>query len=637
MDINIFNDDMSDKNAVRNDADPFASGIAEEASGRKIRPDGEINDTEVSDEEIRKEMEAREKAERQERTDVNYEGTAVIPEYSTGSPVPNLVPPVIPPVNGFDNDFGGPTPVFPQETEIAAPKEKSSAEADEQKKTTMKTENEAEISDYGQKNEKVRESAGEEYGKQSDKASENKYGKDKLNGFGDTVIHDGTYTAETSDSEEKKRSESGKDKQDVSGKKNGTASGEKKAGSIGTKESRKTADAYACNAKDVRTAGGSGNEKKEKGGMLILWLVVLGVAALLIGIGIGGGNSVANATATIKGASSLRVGETEVYTAQLSKEDIKFGDNDIIQWSVDGKVVKQGKATDQNAFSYSFAPQSAGSVEIGVKIGDYSNFRKTRKITVNKPLLTVLMEDKQITYGDVMPEYTYSVVGLREGDTLENLKLNIKSGVRNNAVNAGSYDIVNLEELKSDKYDIEVKYGKLSVMKRAVSFEDNTVYKIYDGTNICNDCAAQLNNVVEGDDLTLNGEIMFEGSDVGTYAADVSKLRLGGSAAENYTLDCEEGVKGVILKKELTLSELSAADKIYDGTANVTFNTVGKLNGVIDGDSVAVGSIKARFENSAVGNGKNVIIENITLVGEDAENYTVNLTGKVTADIKQAG
>lgn len=69
----------------------------------------------------------------------------------------------------------------------------------------------------------------------------------------------------------------------------------------------------------------------------------------------------------------------------------------------------------------------------------------------------------------------------------------------------------------------------------------------------------------------------------------------------------------------------------------MTFNTVGKLNGVIDGDSVAVGSIKARFENSAVGNGKNVIIENITLVGEDAENYTVNLTGKVTADIKQAG
>lgn len=134
MDINIFNDDMSDKNAVRNNADPFASGIAEEASGRKIRPDGEINDTEVSDEEIRKEMEAREKAERQERTDVNYEGTAVIPEYSTGSPVPHLVPPVIPPVNGFDNDFGGPTPVFPQETEIAAPKEKSSAEADEQKK-----------------------------------------------------------------------------------------------------------------------------------------------------------------------------------------------------------------------------------------------------------------------------------------------------------------------------------------------------------------------------------------------------------------------------------------------------------------------------------------------------------------------
>lgn len=74
----------------------------------------------------------------------------------------------------------------------------------------MKTENGTEISDSGQKNEKVRESAGEEYGKQSDKASENKYGKDKLNGFGDTVIHDGTYTAEASDSEEKKRSESGK-------------------------------------------------------------------------------------------------------------------------------------------------------------------------------------------------------------------------------------------------------------------------------------------------------------------------------------------------------------------------------------------------------------------------------------------
>lgn len=378
-------------------------------------------------------------------------------------------------------------------------------------------------------------------------------------------------------------------------------------------------------------------KKKEYGGMIFFWIIVLGVAALLIGIGISGGNSLANANTTIEGLSAMRLGQTQVYTAKVSNENATFGEEVNVVWSVGDKVVKQAKATDKDAFCYSYTPKATGNVELSVKIGDYANLYKARKITVNRPLLTVTMNSHKIVYGDEIPEYTYKIEGFIDNDTAESLNLKVAGGVAGGITKAGTYKINTLNNLSSDKYDISIKTGSIEVEKRNIKIADNTIYKVYDGKNVCENCDYKFDNLVQDDEVKLNAKAIFTDKNVGNKAVTLSGVKLSGKSAENYEVEDLKNVKGVIVAKELVLDKLVAADKIYDGTTYVTFNSVGTLEGVVSGDSVTVGSIKARFENSAVGNDKKVIIESITLVGKDAGNYTVKVTADVEADIKAVG
>ncbi|MCW3786086.1 YDG domain-containing protein [Plebeiibacterium sediminum] len=90
-----------------------------------------------------------------------------------------------------------------------------------------------------------------------------------------------------------------------------------------------------------------------------------------------------------------------------------------------------------------------------------------------------------------------------------------------------------------------------------------------------------------------------------------------------------DSIDVTITAKELTMSGLSADDKVYDGNTDVTFSGTATLEGIVGTDDVTLNAtgIYAAFEDENAGVDKNVNFSGYTLSGVDAGNYTLSLSG----------
>ena len=155
--------------------------------------------------------------------------------------------------------------------------------------------------------------------------------------------------------------------------------------------------------------------------------------------------------------------------------------------------------------------------------------------------------------------------------------------------------------------------------------------KIYDGgiTATLNTGGAALVGVVSGDSVTLNTASAtgaFANKTVGTgKTVTVSGLTISGTGVGNYALT-QPTATADITAKNLTVSGITASNKIYDGGTVATLNTVSAaLVGVVGGDAVTLntGSPAGAFANKNVGTGKTVAVSGLTISGGDAGNYTL--------------
>ncbi len=113
--------------------------------------------------------------------------------------------------------------------------------------------------------------------------------------------------------------------------------------------------------------------------------------------------------------------------------------------------------------------------------------------------------------------------------------------------------------------------------------------------------------------------------DAGIYEVWVS-LTDGNFQFEGQTDAVREMKVGelTIRGKSVTVSGITAAGKVYDGTDAVTLDcSSAKIDGVCSGDSVFV-TAAGRFEDPGAGENKTVIINELTLSGEDCGNYVLN-------------
>jgi hypothetical protein len=162
--------------------------------------------------------------------------------------------------------------------------------------------------------------------------------------------------------------------------------------------------------------------------------------------------------------------------------------------------------------------------------------------------------------------------------------------------------------------------------------------KTYNGTTVATISSfGSLVGVVGSDDVSLNttlsGSASFADANVGTgktVTLLASSLGLTGTKSSNYQIVANTTTTANITAKALTVSSISANDKVYDAT-NVATLTGGTLNGVISGDSVSL--VKSgTFTSLNVGSNIGVTVTG-SLTGLSAGNYSLTSPVGLTASI----
>ncbi len=200
---------------------------------------------------------------------------------------------------------------------------------------------------------------------------------------------------------------------------------------------------------------------------------------------------------------------------------------------------------------------------------------------------------------------------------------------------------VNVRLESSNSKSIEIRYNtaQFTLSISGVTASD----KVYNGTTntTIHKASATLVGVQSGDNVTL-----ISTGAVGSFATETagqsksvitSGFTLGGANASRYFL-MQPVLTANITKKNLTISGVTANDKVYNGNTVATINTGSiSFSGVIAGDAVSLVTVGASgtFSDKNAEEGKPVTISGLTIGGPDGPNYT--LTQPATfADINPA-
>ncbi|WP_256380777.1 YDG domain-containing protein, partial [Herbaspirillum sp. B65] len=235
--------------------------------------------------------------------------------------------------------------------------------------------------------------------------------------------------------------------------------------------------------------------------------------------------------------------------------------------------------------------------------------------------------------------------GMIGGDSLS---LNLSSATANfadanagtKAVTLGSYT---LGGSSSANYVLNQPSLSGTINKANLSLSGS---KTYDGTTTID--GTQLTATgVHGETFTVagsgsSGNLASKNVQSGAALASVTGLSLGSSSngglASNYNALGTSGSSISVTAKALTVSGVTASDKVYDGSTTATLNTSGvSFFGIVGGDDVSLGgSGVGSFANKNVGTNKAVTVSGYTLSGADAGNYLISQPTGLVATITKA-
>ena len=240
---------------------------------------------------------------------------------------------------------------------------------------------------------------------------------------------------------------------------------------------------------------------------------------------------------------------------------------------------------------------------------------------------------------------TFSDKNVRNGKTVTVNSVTLANG--NNGGLASNYSLVAGESTTA------------SITPRALTISGiSASNKVYDGsanasvsTSGVTATVLQTGGMVAGDQITVTSTGTFRNTantaddkNVGTAKTVALTNTYGGIDLGNYTLTDQSTTTASITPKALTISGISASNKVYDGSANASVSTSGvtatvlQTGGMVAGDQITVTST-GTFRNTAntaddknVGTAKTVALTN-TYGGIDLGNYTLTDQSTTTASI----
>ncbi|MFN8670127.1 MAG: YDG domain-containing protein [Gemmatimonadaceae bacterium] len=161
--------------------------------------------------------------------------------------------------------------------------------------------------------------------------------------------------------------------------------------------------------------------------------------------------------------------------------------------------------------------------------------------------------------------------------------------------------------------------------------------KTYSGTTAATGSTGSLTlvGVNGGDQVSISSATLaFQSAGVGSgKTVTITGVTLGGANAANYAVSLVGAptATAAINAKGLTISGVSAANKVYDGGLAASLSGTASYVGLVNGENYAVtGTPSASFGTATVGNGKAVTVAGYTA---PSANYTVSQPSGLTANI----
>lgn len=333
----------------------------------------------------------------------------------------------------------------------------------------------------------------------------------------------------------------------------------------------------------------------------------------------------------------------EAYDAENNIEVTKTGTGDVTYtYYLDAKANTPTTTEDKSgAASEGAAPKNAGTYYVKASMAASGNYgaatSNAEPFTIIKKALTITAEDKNITFGEAVPTYTFTAKGYVGDDNDSVVNANFACDYTQGD-NAGTYTIT--VTAAAANYDITCNAGTLTVAKKTLTADDltpaagNPTTKEYNGTTELPNVTYQV--TINEQTYNVDGTAEFDNKNVGTgklvtftpAALDNTNYAFADGLTMTFTAD--------ITAKALTVTGLTATDRVYDTTTNVAL-TGGELTGVISGDDVSADMPKSGTvaDPNASATTKPVNYGTITLTGTDAGNYTLTQPN-VTVTISKA-
>ena len=275
----------------------------------------------------------------------------------------------------------------------------------------------------------------------------------------------------------------------------------------------------------------------------------------------------------------------------------------------------------------------------GTALSNYTITSTNGSLTIGKATLTITGATTSSAYNAAVQTNTYTVTGYQNGDTASSLGLTVTGMASATHVSQGKVNDVLADTITSSNYTVVIKNGSLTITPATLSIAANNSSVTYNGATQTN--VAATTTGYKGTDTATTAGLSITGygagKNVGTYtdslAATVTNSDYVTSIANNGTL--------TITKADITLSGVTANNKVYDATTGAVINVSGAtLNGLAASDaanvSILSSSTTGTFASANVANGIAVTQTALTLTGSAAGNYFLTQPTGLTANITPA-
>ena len=285
--------------------------------------------------------------------------------------------------------------------------------------------------------------------------------------------------------------------------------------------------------------------------------------------------------------------------------------------------------------------QTEGSVgTVGVKIttDNYQDMLLTVEVIAKNKIVPVLdgeITATPITFGQILHVSTITGTMKDDGKTVEGTFEWTNPSTKPDK--AGDYQAEwiftpaeGYEEYATATGTVTIKVNKATPTFNAPTAQENLTY------------TGQEQALITAGSVTSGGTMQYSLTENGTYSQDIPVgtdagaytvwYQVIGDANHKDTAPASVAVR--IGQKPLTITGVTVASKLYDGTTNADITSVTFDNVTLNRDTDY--NVTASFDYASVGNGKNVTAT-VTLIGPAAKNYALEQSSfTTTASITKA-